>query len=128
MTGIILRIGINVLGLWLAMTLVPGITASTNGALIWAAISLGLVNAFVRPLVVLLTLPFTLVTLGLFLLFVNAAMLNLAAWFVDGFEVVGLIDAVFGAIIVGLISWVGSAFIGENGRYRVLVVQRKSGG
>ena len=128
MTGIILRIGINVLGSWLAMTLVPGITASTNGALIWAAISLGLVNAFVRPLVVLLTLPFTLVTLGLFLLFVNAAMLNLAAWFVDGFEVVGLIDAVFGAIIVGLISWVGSAFIGENGRYRVLVVQRKSGG
>lgn len=128
MTGIILRVGINALGLWLAMTLVPGITAATNGALIWAAISLGLVNAFVRPLVVLLTLPFTLVTLGLFLLFVNAAMLNLAAWFVDGFDVVGVFDAVFGAIIVGMISWAGSAFIGENGRYRVLVVQRKSGG
>ena len=128
MTGIILRVGINVLGLWLAMTPVPGITAATNGALIWAAISLGLVNAFIRPLVVLLTLPFTLVTLGLFLLFVNAAMLNLAAWFVDGFDVQGLFDAVFGAIIVGLISWAGSAFIGDNGRYRVLVVQRKSGG
>ena len=128
MTGIILRVGINVLGLWLAMTLIPGITAATNGALIWAAISLGLVNAFIRPLVVLLTLPFTLLTLGLFLLFVNAAMLNLAAWFVDGFDVVGLFDAVFGAIIVGLISWAGSAFIGDNGRYRVLVVQRKSGG
>ena len=127
MTGFIIRVLINVLGLWLATALISGIEAQTNGALVWAAISLGLVNAFIRPLVVLLTLPFTLVTLGLFLLVVNAAMLNLAAWFVDGFEVVGFFDAVFGAIIVGLISWVGSAFIGENGRYRVLVVERRDG-
>lgn len=123
--GIILRVLVNVLGLWLATALVSGITAQTNGALVWAAISLGLVNAFVRPLVVFLTLPVTLLTLGLFLLFVNAAMLNLAAWFVDGFDVVGVIDALFGAIIVSVISWASSAFIGENGRYRVLVVERK---
>ena len=125
MAGIILRVLVNVLGLWLATALVPGITAATTGALVWAAISLGLVNAFIRPLVVFLTLPVTLLTLGLFLLFINAAMLNLAAWFVDGFDVVGVIDAVFGAIIVGVISWAGSAFIGENGRYRVLVVERR---
>ena len=125
MAGFILRVLVNVLGLWLATSLIDGITASSNGALIWAAISLGLVNAFVRPLVVLLTLPVTLVTLGLFLLFVNAAMLNLAAWFVNGFEVVGVIDALIGAIIVSVISWAASAFIGENGRYRVLVVERK---
>ncbi len=125
MLGIIFRVLINVLGLWLATALVPGITAQTDGALIWAAISLGLVNAFVRPLVVLMTLPVTLLTLGLFLLFINAAMLNLAAWFVDGFDVVGVIDALLGAIIVGLVSWVSSAFIGDNGRYRVLVVERR---
>lgn len=125
MAGIILRVLVNVLGLWLATALVPGITAATNGALVWAAISLGLVNAFVRPLVVLLTLPVTLLTLGIFLLFINAAMLNLAAWFVDGFDVVGVIDAVFGAVIVSLISWVGAAFIGDNGRYRVLVIERR---
>ena len=123
--GIIIRVLLNMLALWLATTLVPGISTADNAALIWAAISLGLVNAFIRPLVVFLTLPVTLLTLGLFLLFVNAAMLNLAAWFVDGFEVVGVIDAVFGAIIVSLVSWVGSAFIGDNGRYRVLVIDRR---
>jgi putative membrane protein len=125
MIGVILRVLVNVLGLWLATALVSGITATTDGALIWAAISLGLVNAFVRPLVVFLTLPVTLLTLGLFLLFINAAMLNLAAWFVDGFDVVGVIDALFGAVIVGLISWVGSAFIGGNGRYGSLTVERR---
>ncbi len=100
--GIVLRILINVLGLWLATVLVPGITAATTASLVWAAVSLGLVNAFVRPLVVFLTLPVTLLTLGLFLLFINAAMLNLAAWFVDGFDVVGVFDALFGALIVGV--------------------------
>lgn len=123
--GIVLRILINVLGLWLATVLVPGITAATTASLVWAAVSLGLVNAFVRPLVVFLTLPVTLLTLGLFLLFINAAMLNLAAWFVDGFDVVGVFDALFGALIVGIISWASSAFIGENGRYRVLVIERR---
>ena len=123
--GIVVRILVNVLALWLATVMVPGITATTTSALIWAAISLGLVNALVRPIVVFLTLPFTLLTLGLFLLFINAAMLNLAAWFVDDFDVVGVIDALFGAIIISVISWVGSAFIGENGKYRVLVVERR---
>jgi len=123
--GIILRVLLNMLAIWLAATLVPGISTADNAALIWAAVSLGLVNAFIRPLVVFLTLPFTLLTLGLFLLFVNAAMLNLAAWFVDGFDVVGVIDALFGAIIVSLVSWAGSAFIGENGRYRLLVIERR---
>ena len=123
--GVLIRVLLNMLAIWLATALIPGISTADNAALVWAAISLGLVNAFIRPLVVLLTLPFTLVTLGLFLMFVNAAMLNLAAWFVDGFEVVGVIDAIFGAIIVSLVSWVGAAFIGENGRYRVLVVERR---
>jgi putative membrane protein len=123
--GIIIRVLLNMLALWLATALIPGITTADNAALIWAAIALGLVNAFIRPLVVFLTLPVTLLTLGLFLLFVNAAMLYLAAWFVDGFEVVGVIDAVFGAVIVSLVSWVGAAFIGDNGRYRVLVIERR---
>ncbi len=123
--GIIIRVLLNMLAIWLAATLVSGISTADNAALIWASISLGLVNAFIRPLVVFLTLPVTLLTLGLFLLFVNAAMLNLAAWFVEGFDVVGVIDALLGAIIVSLVSWAGSAFIGENGRYRVLVVERR---
>lgn len=123
--GIVIRVLLNMLAIWLATTLVPGISTADNASLLWAAVSLGLVNAFIRPLVVFLTLPVTLLTLGLFLLFINAAMLNLAAWFVDGFDVVGVIDAVFGAIIVSLVSWAGSAFVGENGRYRMLVIERR---
>ena len=124
MLGIILRTVITGLGIWLATYLVPGVSATSTAALIWAAIALGLINAFVRPVLVLLTLPFTILTLGLFLLFLNAAMLNLAGWLVDGFEVVGFWDAVLGAIVVSLVSGLCSSFIGPRGRYEVLVVRR----
>ena len=124
MLGIILRTVITGLGIWLAAYLVPGISASSTSALVWAAIALGLINAFVRPVLVLLTLPFTILTLGLFLLVLNAGMLNLAGWFVDGFEVTGFWSAVFGAIVVSLVSGLCSRFIGPKGRYEVLVVKR----
>ncbi|MCP5148486.1 MAG: phage holin family protein [Pseudomonadales bacterium] len=124
MPGIVLRTLITALGIWLATYLVPGVSASSTGALIWAAIALGLINAFVRPVLVLLTLPFTILTLGLFLLLLNAAMLNLAGWFVDGFEVVGFWSAVFGAMVVSLVSGLCSQFIGPKGSYEVMVVRR----
>lgn len=124
MLGIILRTAIIALGIWLATYIVPGVTASSTGALIWAAIALGLINAFVRPVLVLLTLPFTILTLGIFLLVLNAGMLNLAGWFVDGFGVVGFWSAVFGAIIVSVVSTFCSRFIGPKGSYEVMVVRR----
>ena len=122
--GIVLRMLITGLGIWLATYLVPGVEATNTPALIWAAVALGLINAFVRPVLVVLTLPFTVLTLGLFLLLLNAAMLNLAGWFVDGFEVVGFWSSVFGAIIVSLVSGVCSHFIGPRGRYEVMVIRR----
>ena len=124
MLGIIVRTLITALGIWLASYLVPGVSATSTGTLIWAAIALGLINAFVRPVLVLLTLPFTVLTLGLFLLILNAGMLNLAGWFVDGFEVVGFWSAVFGAIIVSVVSALCSRFIGPTGQYEVLVIRR----
>ena len=123
--GIVLRTLIIGLGIWLAAYLVPGVHAKSAGALLWAAIALGLINAFVRPVLVLLTLPFTILTLGLFLLLLNAAMLNLAGWFVDGFEVEGFWSAVFGAIVVSLVSGLCSRFIGPRGNYEVLVIRRR---
>jgi putative membrane protein len=126
MRGLILRLLVNIFGLWVASSLLDGIYADTNGDLVWAAVALGLVNALVRPVAILLTLPVTLLTLGLFLLIINAAMLNLAAWFVDGFYVDGLFDSVVGALIVGLISWAGSAFVGESGRMERVDVQIES--
>jgi putative membrane protein len=124
MKGIILRTLITGLGIWLAAYLVPGVQATSTGALVWAAIALGLINAFVRPVLVLLTLPFTILTLGLFLILLNAAMLNLAGWFVDGFEVVGFWSSVLGAIVISLVSGLCSRFIGPRGSYQVLVIRR----
>ncbi|MCP5165068.1 MAG: phage holin family protein [Pseudomonadales bacterium] len=125
MLGVILRTLITALGIWLATYLVPGVSATSTGALLWAAIALGLINAFVRPVLVLLTLPFTILTLGVFLLLLNAAMLNLAGWFVDGFEVVGFWSSVFGALVVSVVSGLCSNFIGPRGAYEVLVVRRR---
>ena len=104
------------------------VSAASTAALVWAAIALGLINAFVRPVLVLLTLPFTILTLGVFLLILNAGMLNLAGWFVDGFEVVGFWSAVFGAIIVSIVSGRCSCVSGARGRYEVLVVRRDGPG
>lgn len=126
MLGVILRTLITGLGIWLATYIVPGVSATSTEALIWAAIALGLINAFVRPVLVLLTLPFTILTLGLFLLILNAGMLNLAGWFVDGFEVVGFWSAVFGAIVVSLVSGLCCNFIGSRGRFEVVVIRGDS--
>ena len=124
MLGVLLRTLVTGLGIWLATYLVPGVSASSLGALVWAAIALGLINAFVRPVLLLLTLPFTILTLGVFLLILNAGMLNLAGWFVEGFEVTGFWSSVFGALVVSLVSGLCSQFIGSRGRYEVLVVKR----
>ena len=121
MKGIIVRTLIIALGIWVAGMLVPGIQVHSGGSLVFAAIALGLINAVVRPLIVLLTLPFTLLTLGLFLLIINAGMLQLADWFVSGFEVDGFFSAVFGSIVVSLVSWAAASFIGPRGRYEVMV-------
>jgi putative membrane protein len=96
-----------------------------SGTLVAAALLLGLVNAVVRPVVVLLTLPFTLVTLGLFLLVVNAAMLGLVAALLDGFRLAGFWPALFGSVIVSLTGGVASAYIGPRGRFEVLIVERR---
>ena len=125
MPGIILRIAITALGLWLAATIVPGIRIATPGTLVLAALLMGVVNALVRPLALLLTLPLTIITLGLFLLVVNAAMFGLVAWFLDGFSVSGFFAALFGWLIVSFTSTVASWFIGANGRYEVMIIERR---
>ena len=124
MQGIILRTLITMLGLYLASVLVPGVSISGTGSFILAAVLLGLVNAFVRPVAFLLTLPITIVTLGLFLLVLNAAMFGLVAAVLDDFVVTGFWAALFGALIVSLTSTVASWCIGPDGRYEVYVIRR----
>lgn len=90
--------------LWLTAQIVPGIAIEGFGRALLAAAVLGLLNAVVRPLLVLLTLPVTVLTLGLFLLVVNASMIGLAAWLLDGFTVAGLWPAVLGAVVLSVVS------------------------
>jgi putative membrane protein len=126
MNGIFVRTLITALGLGLATVTLPGVSIGEPVTLLVAALLLGLVNAFVRPLLVLLTLPLTLVTLGFFLLVINAAMFGLVAAMLNGFHVAGFFSAVFGALIVGLTGTLASLYIGPSGRYEVMVVERRS--
>jgi putative membrane protein len=124
MAGFLLRILVVALGLWLASELVPGIVIVGAWTLLGAALLLGIVNAVVRPLLVILTLPITVITLGLFLLVVNAAMLGLVAWMFDGFTIAGFWPALFGAIVVSLTGWLASYFIGPRGRIEIIYMRR----
>lgn len=112
------------LGLYLASALLPGVQIVGTGTFILAAILLGLVNGIVRPIAFVLTLPLTIVTLGLFLFVVNAAMFGLVAALLDSFSVAGFWSAIFGAIIVSITSTIASWYIGPQGRYEVFVVRR----
>lgn len=125
MRGFLLRTLITAVGLWVADAVLPGITIASTGTLVLAALLMGLVNGLVRPVAVILTLPLTLITLGLFLLVVNAAMFGLVAAFLDGFSVSGFFQALLGWLIVSLTSTFASWFIGPKGRYEIMVVRRR---
>jgi putative membrane protein len=111
MTGFLLRCVITGLGLWLADSLFDGIIIQSTGTLILAAIVLGILNGVVRPILFFLTLPLTIVTLGIFILVLNASMFGLAAAFLSGFQVASFWSALGGALVVSLISWMASWFI-----------------
>ena len=117
MVGFLLRAAISALGLWVASQLLQGLHFAAPTDLLLAAVLLGIVNAFVRPLAFILTLPLTIVTLGLFLLVLNAGMVALVAWLVPGFSISGFWTAVGTAIIVSIVSWAASGLIGSSGRY-----------
>ncbi|MFI4950774.1 MAG: phage holin family protein [Caulobacterales bacterium] len=115
----VVRVIFGALGLWVASKLLPhGITFRDTTALVLAAVLLGVVNAFVRPVVVILTLPLTILTLGLFLLIVNAAMIGLVSLIVPGFAVHGLVNGVLAAIITGISSWIGGMILRDDRRER----------
>jgi putative membrane protein len=116
MMGFLSRLLITALGLWAATLIVPGVHVGGVGNLLVAALVLGLVNAVIRPILLILTLPLTLVTLGLFILVVNGISLALVAWLVPGFYVSGIGSAILGAVVVGLTSWFASTFVGSSGR------------
>jgi putative membrane protein len=120
MAGFILRALIASLGLWLATEMLDGLAIDDATTLVLAGLLLGIVPAVVRPFALLLSLPALLFTLGLFLLVVNAAMLGLVALMLRGFHIAGFWTAIGGALIVSVVSWIGSWFIGPRGRVEVI--------
>jgi putative membrane protein len=120
MTGFALRAVIAALGLWIATRLVGGLHIDNPTTLLLAGVLLGLINAIVRPIAVVLTLPLTLVTLGLFLLVVNAAMLGLVSVLLPGMRIEGFGAALATWLIVAVTGWVGSWFIGARGRIEII--------
>src|SRR6266704_2684669 len=114
MKGFVFRLVITGLGLWAAETIVPGVQIDGWGNLVVAALLLGIVNAVIRPII--LTLPLTVLTLGLFILVVNGISVALVAWLMPGFSLSGLGAAILASIVVGLTSWFASAFVGGSGR------------
>lgn len=117
MRGLLIRGLITALGLWVASALLPGVHSTGLLPILGAGLLLGLVNAIVRPVIVILTLPITILTLGLFLLIINAAMVWLVSKMMNGFAVDGLLPAILTAVIVSIVSWSASAFIGGRGNF-----------
>ncbi len=110
--GYIITLLITAFAFWVADRLIGGISFSSTLTLIIAAAVFGLVNMLIRPVAVILSLPLTILTLGLFILVVNAAMFALTAAIIPGMTVASFGAALMGAIIVSLVSWAGSRFIG----------------
>jgi len=115
MMGFILRAVISAAGLWLATQWISGVYVDSTASLLIAGLVLGVVNAIVRPVAFILTLPVTILTLGLFLFVLNAGMVALVAWLVPGFHVGDFRGALLTAIIVWIVGWLGSWLIGKRG-------------
>jgi putative membrane protein len=124
MLGFLIRAGIVAWGLWLATAWVNGVTIDTPATLVLAGLLLGIVNSIVRPIAIVLTLPMTLLTLGFFLLVINAGMVALVAWILPGMHVAGFWAAFWTSVLVSLVSFIGSWFVGGKGKVEVMVKRR----
>ena len=113
MLHLLLRWLLNTIALFVVANVVPGFHYESLTYLAIAALILGLLNAIVRPILVLLTLPLTIVTLGLFLIVLNAIMLELTAWIAPGFRIDNFVAAIIGAVVLAIISWITNR-IGEK--------------
>ena len=124
--GFLLRVVINALAIMLAASILPGIAVDGLVPALAAGLLLGLVNAFVRPVLLILTLPITLLTLGLFLLVLNGFCFWLVASLVSGFHVAGFGSALLGSLMVSVVSWILTALVSDSGKV-VVITDRPPG-
>ena len=127
MRGVLLRWLILTAAVLAASWLLTGVRVNGIFPAILAAALLGICNAVLRPLLIVLTLPLNILTLGLFTFVINALLLKMASGVISGFEVHGFWPALFGALIISLVSWLLSSFISDRGRVEVIDLKRKGG-
>lgn len=113
---IIMRWLIITAAILLASWIVPGIRVDSVWTAVFAAAILGLINTFIKPVLIILTLPLNILTLGIFTFFLNAFLLQLVAYMIRGFEVKGFLAAFLGALIISVVSWLANQFIVRHKR------------
>lgn len=124
MRGIALRWVILTLAILLAAYVVDGITVSGPGAAFFAAAMLGILNAFLRPILLILTLPINILTFGLFTFVINALLLKMASGVIPGFDVQGFWPAVLGALIISAASWLLNSLVSDRGRVEYIDLRK----
>lgn len=128
MKGLFVRWLMLTVAIMAAAYLLPGIeiTGGIFSAFLAAAI-LGILNALLRPLLLLLTLPLNILTLGLFTFVINALMLMMASGVISGFHIAGFWSAIFGSLIIGVVSWLLTSMINDQGKMEVITLQQRRG-
>ena len=127
MKGILVRWLVLTAAIMVASYLLHGIRVSGFFSAFFAAAMLGILNAFFRPIVIILTLPINILTLGFFTFLVNALMLKMASGVIPGFDVYGFWSAVFGSLVISLVSWLLNSFISERGTVAYIDLKHKGG-
>jgi putative membrane protein len=127
MKGIVIRWLVLTAAIMFASYVLDGIQVKGFFTALFAAAILGILNAFFRPILIILTLPINILSLGLFTFIINAMLLKMASGVISGFEVYGFWSAVFGSLLISLVSWALSSFINEQGRMEYIDLKKKDG-
>jgi putative membrane protein len=127
MKGIVIRWLILTAAIMFASYVLDGIQVKGFFTALFAAGILGILNAFFRPILIILTLPINILSLGLFTFVINAMLLKMASGVIQGFDVYGFWSAVFGSLLISIVSWALSSFINEQGRMEYIDLKKKDG-
>lgn len=127
MKGILIRWLLLTISIILTSYLVDGIYVASFSSALFAALVLGILNALFRPVLLIITLPINILTLGLFTFVINALLLKMVSGVVPGFYVHGFWSAVFGSLIISLVSWLLSSFVSDRGRIGYIELKKKDG-
>jgi len=124
MPGILIRWLVTTLAILMIPHLISGVHVEGIGSALAAAAILGILNALIRPILILLTLPLTIVTLGLFILVINALLFQFAGWVVSGLHIESFWSALFGSLIVSVVSWIMNSALPSSAIERTIIIKR----